>query len=122
MTVNSDNMLTVLIEHETISGLWHPHDRFYYDVIPTESGDRTPIALRSLVGIIPLLACLNINRSQLQSKSGKLMMKHLDELIKKNSPFVRTFSSPELKAQVNFSDRLLSVVLLSYHLSILLYK
>ena len=88
-------MLTVLIEHETmflISGLWHPHDKFYYDVIPSESGDRTPIALRSLVGIIPLLACLNINRSQLQSKSGKMMMKHLDELIQKNSPFVRTFT------------------------------
>ncbi|XP_078338875.1 uncharacterized protein LOC111137731 isoform X2 [Crassostrea virginica] len=73
-------------------GLWHPHDRFYYDVIPSESGDRTPIVLRSLVGIIPLLACLNINRSQVQSKSGKLMMKHLDELIKKNSPFVRRSS------------------------------
>lgn len=71
-------------------GLWHPHDKFFYDVVETESGDRTPIALRSLVGIVPLLACLNIKGSQLQSKSGKKIRNHLDELIQKNSPFVRT--------------------------------
>lgn len=71
-------------------GLWQPHDKFFYDVVETESGDRTPIALRSLVGIVPLLACLNIKMSQLQSKSGKKIRNHLDELIQKNSPFVRT--------------------------------
>uniref|UniRef100_K1QJL7 Mannosylglycerate hydrolase MGH1-like glycoside hydrolase domain-containing protein n=1 Tax=Magallana gigas TaxID=29159 RepID=K1QJL7_MAGGI len=51
-------------------GLWQPHDKFFYDVVETESGDRTPIALRSLVGIVPLLACLNIKMSQLQSKTN----------------------------------------------------
>jgi hypothetical protein len=70
-------------------GLWHPHDKFYYDVIETASGDRVPIALRSLVGIIPALACLNIQKSQLNSKSGKMVSKHLDNLIQKSSLFVR---------------------------------
>ncbi|XP_056009175.1 uncharacterized protein LOC125667437 [Ostrea edulis] len=69
-------------------GLWHPHEKFYYDVIETASGDRIPIALRSLVGIIPALACLNINKSQLDSKSGKMVSKNLDTLLQKNSPFV----------------------------------
>lgn len=71
-------------------GLWQPHDKFFYDVVETESGDRTPIALRSLVGIVPLLACLNIKMTQLQSKSGKKIRNHLDELIQMNSPFVST--------------------------------
>lgn len=70
-------------------GVWHPHDKFFYDVVKRESGVRTPIALRSLVGIVPLLACLNIKVSQLQSKSGKNIRSHLDELLQKNSPFVR---------------------------------
>lgn len=71
-------------------GVWHPHDKFFYDVVKRESGVRTPIALRSLVGIVPLLACLNIKVSQLQSKSGKNLRSHLDDLLQKNSSFVST--------------------------------
>jgi hypothetical protein len=37
-------------------GLWDEEDGFYYDQIHTERG-HIPIRLRSLVGVIPLLAC-----------------------------------------------------------------
>ncbi|XP_062572717.1 uncharacterized protein LOC134234672, partial [Saccostrea cucullata] len=69
-------------------GLWNPHDKFYYDVIETESGDRTPVALRSLVGIIPALACLNIKMSSLKNKPGKKILEKLENLMEKKSPFI----------------------------------
>ncbi len=36
--------------------LWNEEDGFYYDVIHFDSGDVVPLRIRSLVGIIPLLA------------------------------------------------------------------
>jgi hypothetical protein len=36
--------------------LWDNHDGFFYDVLHSDSGDRIPLKLRSLVGLIPLYA------------------------------------------------------------------
>ena len=36
--------------------LWNEDDGFYYDVVRLPSGDNVPIKLRSMVGLIPLLA------------------------------------------------------------------
>ncbi len=37
-------------------GLWDPEDEFYYDVLELPDGARMPLKVRSLVGLIPLLA------------------------------------------------------------------
>jgi hypothetical protein len=37
-------------------GLWHEEDGFYYDVLHLPSDEKLPMRLRSLVGLIPLLA------------------------------------------------------------------
>jgi hypothetical protein len=36
--------------------LWEPKDGFYYDVLHLPSGERVPMKLRSMVGLIPLFA------------------------------------------------------------------
>jgi hypothetical protein len=37
-------------------GLWDEPDQFYYDVLRTPDGRKTPLKVRSLVGLIPLFA------------------------------------------------------------------
>ena len=37
-------------------GLWDEEDEFYYDVVHLPGGERIPLRLRSLVGLIPLFA------------------------------------------------------------------
>jgi hypothetical protein len=37
-------------------GLWNDDDRFYYDVLALPDGSQLPLKVRSLVGLIPLLA------------------------------------------------------------------
>ncbi|KAK3084379.1 hypothetical protein FSP39_012521 [Pinctada imbricata] len=45
-------------------GLWDPHDKFYYDVCLTKTR-RVPIRVRSLVGIVPLFAGMEIKDEDL---------------------------------------------------------
>ena len=42
------------------TGLWDPDDGFYYDRIAVENGDDVPLKVRSIVGLIPLVAVANI--------------------------------------------------------------
>ncbi len=44
-------------------GLWDDQDNFFYDVLSMSSGDKIPLRLRSMVGLIPLFAvgCLEEN-------------------------------------------------------------
>jgi len=37
-------------------GLWDEEDQFYYDVLHLPGGDRVPLRVRSMVGLIPLFA------------------------------------------------------------------
>jgi len=50
--------------------LWHPEDNFFYDQIRFPDGHREPIRLRSMVGLIPLLAVEIINHEKLQTTPG----------------------------------------------------
>ena len=47
-------------------GLWDPQDGFYYDRLVTPSGDQVPIKVRSMVGMIPLLAAAVVDESDLR--------------------------------------------------------
>jgi hypothetical protein len=48
-------------------GLWDDQDRFYYDWLILSSGERIPVRLRSVVGLIPLLAVGVIDEDVLKS-------------------------------------------------------
>jgi hypothetical protein len=47
-------------------GLWDEEDGFYYDVLKLDSGQQIPIKLRSLVGLLPLLAVHSIEPEDLE--------------------------------------------------------
>jgi hypothetical protein len=47
-------------------GLWDDTDGFYYDRLVTPSGEAVPIKVRSMVGIIPVLAAAVVTESDLQ--------------------------------------------------------
>jgi Mannosylglycerate hydrolase MGH1-like glycoside hydrolase domain len=51
------------------SGLWCPDDGFYYDQLQTE-GRVIPLRVRSLVGLMPLLACTVIREDTLDRLPG----------------------------------------------------
>jgi hypothetical protein len=47
-------------------GLWDPDDGFYYDRLVTPSGEQVPIKVRSMVGMIPLLAAAVVGEEDLR--------------------------------------------------------
>jgi hypothetical protein len=46
--------------------LWDDHDEFFYDVLHLPDGTRVPLKLRSLVGLIPLLAVETVEPALLE--------------------------------------------------------
>jgi len=46
-------------------GLWDEEDGFYYDVLATRAGERIPLKLRSMVGLLPLAATTTLGRDTL---------------------------------------------------------
>ncbi|MET0597462.1 MAG: glucosidase, partial [Mesorhizobium sp.] len=55
-----EHFLLIAMAMENLSGdgagLWDEADQFYYDTLNLPSGERVPMRIRSLVGIIPLCA------------------------------------------------------------------
>ena len=51
-------------------GLWHEGDGFYYDRILVDDGTEIPLRVRSLVGIIPLLAVEVLDQEVIKSLPG----------------------------------------------------
>jgi hypothetical protein len=47
-------------------GLWDEEDGFYYDVLKLDAGPKIPIKVRSLVGLLPLLAVQEIESEDLE--------------------------------------------------------
>jgi hypothetical protein len=47
-------------------GLWDEEDGFYYDVLKLDSGPKIPIKVRSLVGLLPLLAVQAVEPEDLE--------------------------------------------------------
>src|SRR5581483_9546570 len=50
--------------------LWHEEDGFFYDVLHTPDDRRQPLRIRSLVGLIPLLAVETIEPDALAAHEG----------------------------------------------------
>ncbi|MGZ4737905.1 MAG: MGH1-like glycoside hydrolase domain-containing protein [Ilumatobacteraceae bacterium] len=51
-------------------GLWDEEDGFYYDVLATTAGDRIPLKVRSMVGLLPLAATTTLGRETLDKLTG----------------------------------------------------
>ncbi|MEP7113764.1 MAG: glucosidase [Ilumatobacteraceae bacterium] len=51
-------------------GLWDEEDGFYYDVLATTAGQRIPLKLRSMVGLLPLAATTTLGRDTLDRLPG----------------------------------------------------
>ncbi len=51
-------------------GLWDEQDGFYYDVLQLPDNRRIPLRVRSLVGLIPLLAVATLEREDLDRMEG----------------------------------------------------
>jgi hypothetical protein len=45
-------------------GLWDEEDGFYYDVIQRDDGERKPLKVRSLVGLLPIVSAISIDDHQ----------------------------------------------------------
>ncbi|HEY7628013.1 MAG TPA: hypothetical protein VH761_13135, partial [Ilumatobacteraceae bacterium] len=50
-------------------GLWDEEDGFYYDVLATPHGERIPLKVRSMVGLLPLAATTTLGRETLDKLS-----------------------------------------------------
>ncbi|OWF53721.1 hypothetical protein KP79_PYT15809 [Mizuhopecten yessoensis] len=66
-------------------GLWHTEDNFYYDVL-SKKGHRSAIQLRSLVGLVPMVACTVIG--QFTKMSDQPFYTQLEQLCKEHSSHI----------------------------------
>jgi hypothetical protein len=67
-----EDLATKFFEHFTYiataihdRGLWNDEDGFYYDVLAFESGERVPLRVRSMVGLLPLCATTTLGQATL---------------------------------------------------------
>ena len=68
-----EDMATKFLEHFAYiatamneQGLWDEDDGFYYDVFHLAGGERIPVRVRSMVGLIPLFATTTLGRATLE--------------------------------------------------------
>jgi hypothetical protein len=68
-----EDLATKFFEHFTYiataihdRGLWNEEDGFYYDVLALESGERVPLRVRSMVGLLPLCATTTLGQATLE--------------------------------------------------------
>ena len=53
------------------NGLWYAKDRFYYDfVVPRGGGPHIPMRVRSLVGLLPMIAVEILDKDELEKMKG----------------------------------------------------
>ncbi|KAI8504955.1 hypothetical protein Bbelb_170640 [Branchiostoma belcheri] len=74
-------------------GLWDKEDGFYYDQL-TVDGVTTPMRIRSMVGLVPLFACLVLNSSRLEKLEG--FTKRLNWFIKNRADVAQNISYMEM--------------------------
>jgi hypothetical protein len=73
-------------------GLWDEQDGFFYDRLRRGDGSALSMRVRSMVGIVPLLASLPIERSTLEKLPR--FTRHLEEFTVRRPEYVRAVSRP----------------------------
>ena len=86
--------------------LWNEEDGFYYDVLHLPSGEKIDLKVRSLVGLIPLLAVTTIDRETLEKFPG--FKQRIDWFVNERPQLSRNLACME--GCDNDSRRLLAVV------------
>src|SRR5262249_21745694 len=75
------------------TGLWCPNDGFYYDQLHHD-GDVVPLRVRSMVGLLPLLACTVLEERTIAKFPG---------FTKRMNWFLH--NRPDLAARIAFAER-----------------
>jgi hypothetical protein len=87
-------------------GLWDSKDGFYYDRLVTPSGEQVPIKVRSMVGVIPLLAAAVVSEADLQQ--ALIFGKQFADLLgRENLPDVGAMRQRGMLRSVGGDQRLL---------------
>jgi hypothetical protein len=86
--------------------LWDQGDGFFYDVLHTTNGDRIPLKVRSMVGLIPLFAVETIESDQLERFGG--FRRRMEWFIENRHDLTANIAS--MRAPGMAERRLLSVV------------
>jgi hypothetical protein len=86
--------------------LWDEADGFFYDVLHTTNGDRIPLKVRSMVGLIPLFAVETIESDQLERFGG--FRRRMEWFIENRHDLTANIAS--MRAPGMAERRLLSVV------------
>jgi hypothetical protein len=89
-------------------GLWDEEDGFYYDEIKVDGGDEIPMRVRSLVGLIPLIAVVNLDEEVLARLKG--FSKRMNWFLENRQDLARHISYMETReAEQTHSLRLLAI-------------
>jgi len=88
------------------NGLWDEEDGFYYDQLHLD-GIHTPLKVRSLVGLIPLIAVEVLEGDTLEKLPG--FAKRLDWFVKNRDDLKQTISYLECREDGEHTHRLLAV-------------
>ena len=87
-------------------GLWNEEDGFFYDVLQTADGNRIPLKVRSLVGLIPLFAVETLESAVLERHHG--FRRRMDWFMENRPDLTANVASMHQKGR--HERRLLSVV------------
>ncbi len=75
------------------NGLWHDEDRFYYDFVLPHNGPHIPMRIRSLVGLLPMIAVEILDREQIGRMDG--FEKRMSWFLKEDPDLGRHFQFSE---------------------------
>ncbi len=87
-------------------GLWDEQDGFFYDVLRTADGNRVPLKVRSIVGLIPLFAVETLEPEMLDRHAG--FRRRMDWFIEHRPDLTANVASMRRKGKGE--RRLLSIV------------
>jgi len=105
----------VSLEGQDDIDLWDEEDEFYYDVLHLESGEKIPLKIHSMVGLIPLLAVTTIDAKHLEQlpKFKERMdwfLEHRPDLTKNIASVTKTGTGERRLFSVVNRDRLQSIL------------
>lgn len=87
-------------------GLWDDEDGFYYDQLVLKSGEKIPLKVRSMVGLLPLMGVAVLDMDEVEKLPG--FKKRLDWFLE-NRPLLSEYASYCDKDRRNATARLLSM-------------
>lgn len=86
-------------------GLWNEDDGFYYDMLHTGDGHGIPMAIRSLVGLLPLCAVEILHNDTIESLPG--FKKRMQWFLSHNAIFTKKASSLDFAAGKDIKPKFL---------------